>query len=99
MLTGHTAGQGKTGPTGLAEWGQTVKGPRAVGLSVEVRGLVVLVEGAEFNHVPFCGEPDLRVLREPSSALRVLTAALISCGFILPGGWGRVLAFFVALGT
>lgn len=51
------------------------KGPRTAGLSAEVRGLVVLVEGAKFNHVLFCGEPDLRVLREPSSALWVLTAA------------------------
>lgn len=70
-----------------------------MGLSIDVKGLVVLVEGAEFNHVPFCGEPDLHVLREPSSALWVLTAALIGCGCFLPGGWGHVLAFFVALGT
>lgn len=61
---------------GLAEWGQqAVRGPRTVGLSVEVKGLVVLMEGTKCNHVPFSKEPDLRVFRELSSTLWVLTAA------------------------
>lgn len=45
MLTSLTR-KGKAGPAGLQSGGQTAKGPKAVGLSVEVRGLVVLVEGA-----------------------------------------------------
>lgn len=35
--------------------GTDSEGPRAVGLSVKVRGLVVLMEGTEFNHVPYAG--------------------------------------------
>lgn len=47
---------GETWPARLAEWGQTARDPRAVGLSVEVRGLVVVsMEGTQFNLVPSAG--------------------------------------------
>lgn len=49
------SGQRKAPPARLAEWGQAARDPRAVGLSVEVKGLVVLMEGAKFNLVPSAG--------------------------------------------
>jgi hypothetical protein len=66
-----------------------------------VKGLVVLMEGTKFNHVPFFREPDLHVLSSLSLPLG-LTAALISGGFTLPGGWGqalRILCTFWCLAT
>ena len=82
----------------LTEWGQTA-GAQSSGIKCEGEGISCVDGRNRIQSCSLCGEPDLHVLREPSSALLVLTLALISCGFILPGGWGHVLTFFVALGT
>lgn len=75
------------------------EGPQSSGIKCGGEGISCVDGRSKIQSCSLCREPDLHVLREPSSALLVLTLALISCGFILPGGWGHVLAVFVALGT
>lgn len=90
--------QGRLRQPGLQS-GDRQRGAQSSGIKCEGEGISCVDGRNRIQSCSLCGEPDLHVLREPSSALLVLTLALISCGFILPGGWGHVLTFFVALGT